>query len=97
MTETAQELVARLGRTLTTMMNDDLSEVRTEKRTRHIERTGAVHDAAEWIEAAAAREAALTKERDEFRACLSTALGREMALRDALSHYSCRCSEPRPE
>ena len=59
MTETAQDIIARLNRTLTTMMNDDLSEVRTEKRTRHIERTGAVHDAADWIEAAIAREAAL--------------------------------------
>ena len=59
MTETAQDIVARLNRTLTTMINDDLSVVGTEKRFRHIERTVAVKDAAHWIEAALAREAAL--------------------------------------
>ena len=61
MTETAQDLIARLNRTLTTMMNDDLTFDLTEKRTRHIERTVAVQEAAEWITAALAREAGLRK------------------------------------
>ena len=59
MSETTTDLIARLDRTLTTMMNDDLSAVGTEKRIRHIERTGAVQDAAAWITAALAREAGL--------------------------------------
>ena len=67
MTETAQDIVARLNRTLTTMINDDLSVVGTEKRFRHIERTVAVQDAAEWIEAALAREAGLREALEAIR------------------------------
>ena len=70
MTDTTQDLIARLNRTLTTMMNDCMPFSGTEKRTRHIERTVAVLDAADWIEAAIARESSVRDALSAFEATL---------------------------
>ena len=47
----AVALAKRLRHALVTMQNDDLSAPGTDKRTRHISRTDALLDAAEFLEA----------------------------------------------
>lgn len=49
----AAALAKRLRRALVTMQNDDLSAPGTEKRTRHVSRSDALLDAAEFLEALA--------------------------------------------
>ena len=45
----AVEIIERLQRALVTAQNDDLSEPRSEKRSRHIERTDSINYAIEFI------------------------------------------------
>ena len=52
MTETTEDLLARLDRLMTTMHNDDVSAVKTEGRRRFIERIGIISDVRDVIAAA---------------------------------------------
>jgi hypothetical protein len=60
----AGSLAKRLRHAMVTMQNDDLSAPGSEKRSRHIERTDALLDAAEFLETLAS-----SGRRQELSAC----------------------------
>lgn len=71
MTDTTEELVARLNHAMTTMANDDLSAPHTDKRKRFVERMAAMRDCVDALEALTAELAEARAEVERLKGALA--------------------------